>query len=127
MSIRMDKDVNTMTYDNLIYDLTPSPEVFSVELAAGSGILERGTLLDVSTKDSNYVIHGTTVETGDTLTANCVLAEPVTLSATAEVIGQAYRTGHFAQNVLKVKSGSTITEADKENLRDVGILLSESV
>lgn len=127
MSIRMDKDVNTMAYDNLIYDLTPEPEVFSVELAAGTGTLERGTLLDLSTKDSNYVIHGTAAGTGDTLTANCVLAEPVELSATAEVIGQAYRIGHFAQNVLKVKSGSTITEADKEALRDVGILLSESV
>lgn len=124
---RLDSTIGTVEYDNLIYDLYPPAEVFSVELAAGTGTLERGSLLDLSSKDSNYVIHGTTAGTGDTLTANCVLAEDVTLDSANEVIGQAYRTGHFAQNMLKIKSGSTITEADKENLRDVGILLSESV
>lgn len=127
MAIRMDGNVETVEYDNLIYDLYPEPEVFSVELASGTGTLERGTLLAKSTKDGNYVIFGETAGTGDTLTANAVLCEPVTLSASGEVIGQAYRTGHFAQNILKVKSGATITEADKEALRDVGILLSESV
>lgn len=126
-AIRLDKSLGTIGYDNLFYDLYPAAEVFSVELAAGTGTLERGSLLDLSSKDSNYVIHGTTAATGDTLTANCILAEDVELDSANEVIGQAYRTGHFAQNMLKVKSGGTITEADKENLRDVGILLSESV
>ena len=121
MTIRMDNIVETVEYDNLIYDLYPEPEVFSVELAAGSGILERGTLL-AKAQDGTYSMFGE----GEG-TANAVLCDPVELSSDGKVIGQAYRTGHFAQNILKVKSGATITEADKEALRDVGILLSESV
>ena len=122
--IRLDKDIYTTKYDNLIYDLDPPPEVFSVELAAGTGVLERGTLLARSKSSGEFSMFGETATDSDTLTANAVLAEPVTLG-TSKVIGQAYRTGHFSQNMLIIKEGASLTENDKEDLRDVGILLSE--
>lgn len=69
-------------------------------------------------------ILGTTVAS-DTATANCILAEDV--DATSETAALAYRTGHFATNKLIVKDEYTMTAADKEALRDVGILLSDAM
>ena len=116
---RLDNSLGRIEYDNLIYDLYPEREVFSVNLAAGEGILKRGTLL-AKGDDGAFSIF----ETGKT--ANCILCDDTELG-TEETIAAAYRTGHFAQNKLIVKEGTTLTEADKEALRDVGILLSESV
>lgn len=133
---RLDKHVADLGNDDLIYDLYPPCEVFSVILATGEGVLKRGTVLAkkgaaVSLQDENstpaadpdaenFVIW----ETGKT--ANCILCDDTELGTEARVAA-AYRTGHFAQNKLIVKSGSTLTEQDKEDLREVGILLSESV
>lgn len=133
---RLDKHVADLGHDDLIYDLYPPREVFSVILAAGEGVLKRGTVLakngttanvqaegdtgSVAARAENFVIW----ETGKT--ANCVLCDDTELG-TEERVATAYRTGHFAQNKLIVKSGSTLTEQDKEDLREVGILISESV
>ena len=42
-------------------------------------------------------------------------------------IRDSYRTGHFNQNKLIVADDSEITDADKETLRDAGILLSDAI
>ena len=49
------------------------------------------------------------------------------VDATESVNGLAYRTGHFAADKLIVAEGYKITAADKEALRDVGILLSDAM
>ena len=116
---RLDETIGSVGFDNLIHGVYPPAEVFSVALAAGQGVLERGTLL-ATTDDGMAKISATT--TGK---ANAVLAE--TVDATEAVVGIAYRTGHFNGNCLIVADGYEITAADKEALRVAGILISDAV
>ena len=116
---RLDENLGSVGYDNLINGLTPGAEVFSVQIAAGQGVLERGTLL---AKTDGGMVKISSSTTGN---ANAVLAE--TVDATKAVNGIAYRTGHFNANALIVANGYEITAADKEALRVVGILISDAV
>lgn len=119
MAKRLDSVIGSMSPDNLINGLTPGAEVFHVQLAAGQGVLERGTLL--ATGDGGMV----KISSATTGKANAVLAE--TVDATEAVNGIAYRTGHFNGNCLIVADDYEITAADKEALRVAGILISDAV
>lgn len=122
---RLDENLGGVGFDNLIADSYPPTDVFSVQLAAGQGILERGTLLAL--KDDGTM---ETIGTETTGKANAVLTDPVDTGDAAEseaVPGIAYRTGHFNTNRLIVAEGYTITAADREALRIAGILTSEAV
>lgn len=120
-------------YDGLIYDINPPADVFTVKIRKQSSdatTLKRGTVLALSTgtaDDNLMVMLGTTAATNETLTANCILAEDVEVGTTEDAVALAYRTGHFASNKLIVASGKTFGAADKEALRDVGILISEAM
>ena len=116
---RLDENLGSVGYDNLVNGIAPGAEVFSVQIAAGQGVLERGTLL-AATEGGMVKISAAT--TGK---ANAVLAEAV--DATEAVTGIAYRTGHFNANALIVADGYEITAADKEALRVAGILISDAV
>lgn len=125
MSRRLDENLGGVGFDNLIADMYPPTDVFSVQLAAGQGILERGTLL--ARKDDGTMEMIGTETTGK---ANAVLSDPVDTGDSAEsetVPGIAYRTGHFNTNRLIVAEGYEITAADREALRTAGILTSEAV
>ena len=90
---RLDENLGGVGFDNLIADSYPPADVFSVQLAAGQGILERGTLLAL--KDDGTM---ETIGTETTGKANAVLTDPVDTGDAAEgeaVPGIAYRTGHF--------------------------------
>lgn len=120
-------------YDGLIYDINPPADVFTVKIrkqSTAAVTLKRGTVLALSTGtagDNLMVMLGTTAATNETLTANCILAEDVEVGTTEDAVALAYRTGHFASNKLIVASGKTFGAADKEALRDVGILISEAM
>ena len=118
---RHDEVIGSVGYDNLINGLTPGAEVFSVQLAANQGVLERGTLL--ATADGGMVM----ISADTTGKANAVLAEAVDTGAGEAVEAIAYRTGHFNTNSLIVAKGYDITAADKEALRVAGILISDAV
>ena len=121
MATRLDKVIGSMNPDNLINGLYPAAEVYHVQLAAGQGILERGTLLvltEAGMTKANKAPSGN-------VTAYAVLAEDV--DATEAATGIAYRTGHFNGNRLIVADGYEITAADKEMLRAFGILISDAV
>ena len=121
---RLDENLGGVGFDNLIADSYPPADVFSVQLAAGQGILERGTLL--ARKDDGTM---EMIGTETTSKANAVLSDPVdTGDAEGETVpGIAYRTGHFNTNRLIVAEGYEITAADREALRTAGILTSEAV
>ena len=121
---RLDENLGGVGFDNLIADSYPPADVFSVQLTAGQGILERGTLL--ARKDDGTMEMIGTETTGK---ANAVLSDPVdTGDAEGETVpGIAYRTGHFNTNRLIVAEGYEITAADREALRTAGILTSEAV
>lgn len=118
---RHDEVIGSVGYDNLINGLTPGAEPFTVQVAAGQGVLERGTLL--ATADGGMVM----ISAETTGKANAVLAEPVDTGAGEAVEAIAYRTGHFNANSLIVAEGYEITAADKEALRVAGILISDAV
>ena len=117
---RLDKTIGSAEFENLFNSHHPIAEVFHVELAAGQGVLERGTLL--ATADGGMVM----ISAATTGKANAVLAETVDTTDGA-VNGIAYRTGHFNANGLIVADGYEITAADKEALRVAGILVSDAV
>ena len=121
---RLDENLGGVGFDNLIADSYPPTDVFSVQLVAGQGILERGTLL--ARKDDGTMEMIGTETTGK---ANAVLSDPVDTGDTEgeAVPGIAYRTGHFNTNRLIVAEGYEITAADRETLRVAGILTSEAV
>ena len=121
---RLDENLGGVGFDNLIADSYPPTDVFSVQLVAGQGILERGTLL--ARKDDGTMEMIGTETTGK---ANAVLSDPVDTGDTEgeAVPGIAYRTGHFNTNRLIVAEGYEITAADREALRTAGILTSEAV
>lgn len=120
-------------YDGLIYDINPPADVFTVKIrkqSSDAATLKRGTVLALSTGtagDNLMVMLGTTAVTDETLTANCILAEDVEVGTREDAVALAYRTGHFASNKLIVASGKTFGAADKEALRDVGILISKAM
>lgn len=124
MSKRLDETLGHVGHDNLIADMYPPTDVFSVKLKAGQGELQRGTLLAAGADGSMEKI--STATTGK---ANAVLSDPVdTGDAEGEAVpGIAYRTGHFNTNRLIVAEGYEITAADREALRVAGILTSDAV
>ena len=127
MSKRLDETLGTVGYDNLINGLYPPAEPFSVVIRKGSAetTYKRGT--EGTARDGKYVILGTAAASNETLTANCVLAEDVTVGTANDETAVAYRTGHFNSNALIMDAEHTFSAADKEALRGVGILISDAV
>lgn len=117
--------VGACTVDNLINSPQPPALTFGVVVRAGQGELARGSVLGLSS-DGDYVILGATPDNGETITANCILADPVDAGGADAVTAIAYRTGHMNRNALIVADGYTFTAADEEELRKGGILLSDA-
>ena len=130
--INLSEKLGEMTFDGLITDIKPAPEVRGgvIRKLSAAATLKRGTILAKSSGtagDGKLVILGSTATTNETLTANCILAEDVEVGTTADVTVLAYRTGHFARNKLAVASGYTLKATDEEELRKAGILLSDAI
>lgn len=58
--------------------------------------------------------------------AKYILAEDTETGASTAVVGLAYKTGCFNANQLIVADGYTMTEANKEELRTLGIFLADA-
>ncbi len=133
MSKRMlNETLGTLEYDGLIYDGRHPVDVKTVKIRAGQGELARGTVLALSSGaggDNAMVILGTTAGENETLTPDCILAEPVDTGGEAgdPVIGVAYRSGHFTRQKLIVKESYTLSASDEAELRKGGIYLSDAV
>lgn len=117
--------------DNLIARLFPRALTMGIKVAAGEGVLKRGTVL-VATKDG-YVVCGKSVTTGEgddavtTTYANpgAILADDVDASGKASVTAVAYRSGNFNPDAVIVADGYTLTAADKDTLRKYDILFTD--
>ena len=80
--INLSEKLGEMTFDGLITDIKPAPEVRGgvIRKLSAAATLKRGTILAKSSGtagDGKLVILGTTATTNETLTANCILAEHV--------------------------------------------------
>ena len=83
----------------------------------------RGTVFAKSAKDGKLHILGTEASGGDTLTADCILIEDVTMKASMDETVAVYLAGCFNPDKLTVKDSYTMTEADKDALRMRDIVL----
>ena len=125
--------IEASKHDGLIVDINPPADVMAVKIrkeASAAATLKRGTVLALSTGtagDGEYVILGTAAKENETLKANCILAEDVEVGTESAATALAYRTGHFAKDKLIVVSSASFDGADKEALRDVGILVSDAM
>ncbi len=119
-------------YDGLINDVKPAPivEPATIRKLGTAGTLARGTVLAISTGtagDSKLVILGSTAATNETLTAYGILCDDTEVGTSADVKALVYVAGTFDPAKLTVKSGYTMTLADKMTLRDGGIYLKAAV
>ena len=133
---KLNENVGSVEYDELINSAEPKADVFNVTFRAltAETELKRGTVLALSDADNKVVVLGTSpkkfgegaAEKTETLTANCILSDDVTVG-TKDCTVVAYRTGHFNRNKLIVADGYTLAHLDEEELRKVGILLDTAL
>lgn len=129
MAIKCYEHLGETSVDGLIATSYPLADTFytTIRKLSEEAILKRGTLLNLSSGsggDGNCVIHGTAAVDNETLMPFCVLASDTVVGTSTDIIAKAYRTGHFVKESLIVAEAASISDADKEALRDVGILLS---
>jgi hypothetical protein len=121
--------IGTCGADNLIAGTYPPPVVKLFDLKEATEI-KRGTVL-ARTAEGKYFVLGSaeTVEGED---------DPVTIEGTAsaivatdtqedDTVVEAYVSGLFYRNLLTVAEGYELTEADENNLRLAGILLTDGI
>ena len=117
--------VGQMEYDSIFAGLNPPPLVGGGTLAGleATAIYKRGTVLAKSGQSSQLYILGSTAAEGDTLTPDCVLCEDTEISANMPTPAAVYWGGCFNPDRLTVAEGYTLTGADKDKLRERGIIL----
>ena len=135
MAENLVKKAGECAQDNLIAGLFPRALTMGVKVAAGEGLLKRGTLLTAKS-DSPYVVCGKKVTTGEGESAttttysnpSAVLTVDVDAggaTATTAVAAIAYRSGNFNPHAVIVAKDYTLTAADKDNLRKYGIVFTD--
>ncbi len=85
---------------------------------------KRGTVL--GRNDAGDVIILDTPALNDSNTAEYILAQDTEIG-TSDTVAEVYRSGDFNEDYLIVASGYTLTEADRRNLKKVGIYLQKGI
>lgn len=121
MSKKLNETIGAVEYDGLIVDTVPHTDVVHVTLAAGNGIVKRGTLITGTAGGEMAPVAAALVATK----ATYILADDTDVTEAAVAV--AYRAGHFARTKLITAGDYAITKADEEILRNAGILLAEAL
>lgn len=121
----LNRKVGEMAYDKLIAGITPPVHVNSgtIRMLAVAAEYKRGTVLAKSSVDDKLVILGTTAEAEETLVPDCILCDDTNIGTEADVNVAVYTAGCFNKEALIVKSEYTLSESDKDKLRERGIYL----
>ena len=111
--------VGEMEFDGLVTDIIPDVQVSGGIIAAPGTetTYKRGTVFTKSTADNKLYILGTTADAGDTLTPDCILCDSVDVE-TDDVT----TAGCFDPAKVSLADSYTLTEADKDKLRERGIV-----
>ena len=112
--INLSEKLGEMTFDGLITDIKPAPEVRGgvIRKLSAAATLKRGTILAKSSGtagDGKLVVLGSTAKENETLTPDCILCDDIDV-------------GTAADEKVAVSASYTITEGDKDNLRMRGIV-----
>ena len=123
----LSKSLGTMEYDGLIADINPKLVVSGGTLRklGTAGTIKRGTILAKSsgTKgDNKLVALGTAAADSETLTAYAILCDDVDVGTENDVTVPIYLAGCFNLNKCITANSHVITEAEKDALRNGGII-----
>lgn len=119
----LSKSLGTMEYDGLIADINPKLVVSggTIRKLGTAGTIKRGTILAKS-GDNKLVVLGTAAASNEVLTAYCILCDDVDVGTADDVTAPVYLMGCFNSNKVTVADSYTMTEADKDALRNGGII-----
>ena len=131
MTRDLHEKLGAVTPENLIAQLDPPAlkKAGLIRKLGTAGTLKRGTLLAKSSGsagDGKLVIFGTTAATNETLTADCILAEDIEVGTSNDENALVFYQGNFNQDALIIKSGASIGDSDKDDLRLRNIILGAS-
>ena len=131
MTRDLHEKIGAVTPENLIAQLDPPAlkKAGLIRKLGTAGTLKRGTLLAKSSGsagDGKLVIFGTTAATNETLTADCILAEDIDVGTSNDENALVFIQGFFNEDALILKSGASLTEADRDALRVRNIILGGS-
>lgn len=125
----LSKKLGEVEVDDLVTAIDPHIVIGAgVIRKASSGTLKltRGTVLAKSTGtagDNKLVVLGTAASgDAETLTANCILCDDVEVGTAANATVAVYLAGCFNPDKLTMASSYIMKEADKDALRDAGIV-----
>ena len=121
MSKALNESLGTVGYDNLFVENVPVADVVTIKLAK-AGVVKRGTVVSGTPGGADFAVLAAAASASKAL---YVLAEDC--DTAEDVVGIAYRTGHFNRNALIVGSGYALTAADEETPRKSGILLADAI
>lgn len=131
--INLSEKLGEMTFDGLITDIKPAPEVRGgvIRKLSAAATLKRGTILAKSSGtagdgkpagDGKLVVLGSTAKENETLTPDCILCDDIDVGTAADEKVAVYTAGCFDIGKVTVASAYNITEGDKDNLRMRGIV-----
>ena len=122
--INLSEKIGEMTFDGLITDIKPAPEVRGgiIRKLTAAATLKRGTILAKSAGDGKLVVLGTSAASNETLTPDCILCDDIEVGTAADEKVAVYTAGCFDIGKVTVAARYTITEGDKDNLRMRGIV-----
>lgn len=117
------RKVGEMEFDGLVTGINPAVQVRGGIIAAPGGAVtyKRGTVFAKSTMDNKLYILGTTAASGDTLTPDCILCDDTEMDG-SDVTVAVYTAGCFDTGKVTVADSYTMSEADKDKLRERGIV-----
>jgi len=123
--MRLDNNVGSMTYDNLIIR---AGDVGSIKLSAGQGTLKRGSLVTeeqtMAATDTTDAIDGSILATGGKADASYVLTDDFDTTDGA-VVATVYKNGKFVKDSLIISG--TADDKDFQALRQRGIIVEDGV
>lgn len=130
MAKHLNDKVGSMEYDKLIAGITPPVKVASgiITKLSAAATYPRGTVLCRSSgtgDDGKLKILGTTAVENETLTPDCILCDDEDIGTDADANVAVYVMGCFNEDALTVDDEHTITQADKDTLRERGIYLAQ--
>ena len=100
----LNEKLGEVEYDGLIAGLNPKKRVGPSVIAKGAAetTYVRGTVFAKSAKDGKLYILGSTATSGDTLTADCILVQDVTVGTTDDETVVDYLAGLWVLPTMKL-------------------------
>ncbi len=125
MSEMLSRKVGEMEYDGLVIGTAPDVQVGgrTIRKADKETVYKRGTAFAKSSTDNKLVVLGSDAADGETLVADCILCDDITVKSDEDVTVVVYTAGCFNTNKITVKDGYTMTEKDLDEFRKYSIVL----